>query len=232
MTAFLFSCENATCAIPEAYREIFAGSEEIVTSPEGWEPGALNLAQGFAIRFRTPLIHGDVTRLLIDYEVDGDARWSRFSKKLSDVIRGKIVDRHERVYRSSLIQRITEDLHRHDLVLHVSVHTIATTDGLVILETPENAPAAETLAVAWRNKIAAAEMDVRQVSGAGETVLSRSIAQKFDATRYAQIRLSVSQSFFLEGHPFRWEIVKKLLMDTLTGAEAENPSGPTIGSVA
>ena len=66
MTAFLFSCDHATCAVPEPYREIFRGSEEVVASTEGWEPGSLNLAQGFAMKFRTPLVHGDVTRLLID----------------------------------------------------------------------------------------------------------------------------------------------------------------------
>ena len=89
MTAFLFSCDNATCAVPEAYREIFRGSEEVVASTEGWEPGSLNLAQGFAMKFRTPLVHGDVTRLLIDFGNDGDARWSRFSLKLPETTRVK-----------------------------------------------------------------------------------------------------------------------------------------------
>ena len=31
MTAVLFSCEYATCAIPEAYRELFHGEEDVVT---------------------------------------------------------------------------------------------------------------------------------------------------------------------------------------------------------
>ncbi len=63
MTVLLFSCDYATCAVPEAYRELFHGAEDIVTSPEGWDPGALNLAQGFSIKFRTPMIHGQYTRL-------------------------------------------------------------------------------------------------------------------------------------------------------------------------
>ena len=69
MTALLFSCENATCAVPEAFRELFRGSEDSVTSSRGWEPGSLNLAQAFAMKFRTPLVHGDVTRLLLDFEM-------------------------------------------------------------------------------------------------------------------------------------------------------------------
>ena len=121
MTAFLFSCENATCAVPEAYREIFRGSEDVLTSKEGWEPGSLNLAQGFSMRFRTPLVHGDVTRLLIDLQKDGDERWSRFSLKLPEATRVKVADRHQRPFRAALNQRIAEDLRRHEALLHVEL---------------------------------------------------------------------------------------------------------------
>ena len=163
MTAFLFSCNYATCAVPEAYREIFRGSEEVVGSTAGWEPGSLNLAQGFAMKFRTPLVHGDVTRLLIDFENDGDARWSRFSLKLPETTRVKVVDRHERPYRTSLKQRIAEDLRRHDALLHVMIHTDPKTDGLVLLETPVGADLAEKFSNAWRARLAAADVNVRQV---------------------------------------------------------------------
>ena len=78
MTALLFSCENATCAVPESYRNLFAEAEDVLTSSEGWEPGALNLGQAFAMKFGTPLAHGDVTRLLIDLEKHENDQWSRF----------------------------------------------------------------------------------------------------------------------------------------------------------
>lgn len=215
MTTLLFSCENATCAVPEAYREIFRGSEDVLTSTSGWEPGSLNLAQGFAMKFRTPLVHGDVTRLLMDFEQDGDARWSGFSLKLPEATRAKVVDRHERPYRHSLNQRIAEDLRRHPMVLHVMVHTDADTDGLVLLETPADGVLAEKFARAWRAHLTAAELDVRQVSGSGATPLGMSLSGTYPAHRYAQVRLSVSQTFFLEGRPWRWETLKKLLLDSL-----------------
>ena len=103
MVPLFFSCENATCAVPEAWRELFRGSEELVMSPEGWEPGALNLAQGFAMKFRTPLVHGDVTRLLIDLNAAGDERWSRFSRQLTDAQRVKLVERHETKFHDLLV---------------------------------------------------------------------------------------------------------------------------------
>lgn len=215
MTAFLFSCDHATCAVPEAYREIFRGSEEILTSTEGWEPGSLNLSQGFAMKFRTPLVHGDVTRLLIDFGKDGDARWSRFSLKLPEATRVKVADRHERPYRMALNQRIAEDLRRRPALLHVMIHTDPTTDGMVMLETPVGAMLADRFASAWRSRLAAADVDVRHVSGVESSPLAAALAAVFPADRYAQVRLSVSQTFFLEGRPWRWETMKKLLLDSL-----------------
>ena len=221
MTAFLFSCDNATCAVPEAYREIFRGSEDIVGSTEGWEPGALNLAQGFSMKFRTPLVHGDVTRLLIDLQQDGDARWSRFSLKLPEATLVKVADRHERPYRTMLNQRIAEDLRRHDALVHVMVHTDCATDGLVVLETPAGAELAERFASAWRTRLVAADIDVRQVSGVGLGPLGTALAEKFPASQYALVKLSVSQTFFLEGRPLRWETLKKLLLESLAAVGSE-----------
>jgi hypothetical protein len=218
MMAFLFSCDYATCAVPEAYREIFRGSEDIVGSAEGWEPGALNLAQGLAMKLRTPLVHGDVTRLLIDFQNDGDERWSRFSLKLPEATRVKVADRHERPYRMVLNQRIQEDLQRHDAVLHVMVHTDPNTDGQVILETPTGAALAEPLARAWRARLAAAEVDVRHIAGVVANPLATLLAATYPADKYAQIRLSVSQSFFLESRPWRWETLKKLLLESLVAS--------------
>jgi hypothetical protein len=221
MTAFLFSCSNATCAVPEAYRELFRGAEDAVASAESWEPGALNLAQAFSMKFRTPLVHGDVTRLLIDLEKQCDERWSRFSLQLPETTRSKLVDRHERPFRAHLAQRIAEDLRRHAAVWHVLVHTSPEIDGRVLLETPSAAPLAESFAAAWRGRLHAAEMDVLHARGMVPNALEAFLSMEFPADQYAQIRLTISQSFFLEGRPWRWETAKKVLLESLTRASAE-----------
>lgn len=221
MTAFLFSCDYATCAVPEAYREIFRGSEEIVASIEGWEPGSLNLAQGFSMKFRTPLLHGDVTRLLIDFGNDGDARWSRFSLKLPETTRVKLMDRHERPYRTQMRDRIAEDLRRNDSLVHVMIHTDPATDGLVMIETPPGGVLAEKVAAAWRTRLAATDLDVRHVRDVVPGALGASLTASSPAEKYAQIRLAVAQTFFLEGRPWRWETLKKLLLDSLDAVGKE-----------
>ncbi|RPJ35384.1 MAG: hypothetical protein EHM17_02835 [Verrucomicrobiaceae bacterium] len=221
MTTFLFSCEHATCAVPEAHRELFRGAEDEVASTAGWEPGSLNLAQAFSMKFRTPLVHGDVTRLLIDLEQDGDARWSRFSLKLPEATRAKLIERHERPFRTQLAQRIGGDLQRHAAVLHVMIHTSAEIDGRVLLETPPQAPLAESIAAAWRGLLHSAEVDVLHVRGVEPAAAPAHLVREFPAAQYAQLRLTAAQSFFLEGRPWRWETLKKVLLDSLARAVAE-----------
>ena len=228
MTAYLISCENATCAVPEAYREIFRGAEDVVASTDGWEPGSLNLAQAFAMKFRTPLLHGDVTRLLIDLEKDGEQRWSRFSIKLPEATRLRIVERHETAYRTQLSQRIAEDLRRHAAVLHVRVHTDASMDGRVTLETPQGAVLAEKIAGAWHALLKTDDLDVLHLRQAPTTALGAALIRDFPADRYAQIRLAVSQTFFLDGRPWRWETLKKRLLESITQAVAAGETGASI----
>jgi hypothetical protein len=174
-----------------------------------------------------------VTRLLIDFENDGDARWSRFSLKLPEATRVKVVDRHERPYRTSLKQRIAEDLRRHDALLHVMIHTDPTTSGLVLLETPLGADLAEKFSNAWRARLVAADVDVRQVKGVEINALGAMLSGTFPADRYAQVKLSVSQTFFLEGRPWRWETLKKLLLESLVAVgnevQVSVPESPSTG---
>jgi len=215
MTALLFSCECATCAIPEAHRELFRGSEDIVTSPEGWEPGALNLAQAFSMKFRTPLVHAEVTRLLIDLAMDGDARWSRFSQKIPEAMRAKLIERHENPYRATLRQRIAEDLRRHASVLHLMIHTDDTTDGELRLETSAGALLAEKFAARWLARLSTGDLQARHIREAPASALSQALEAEFPPDAYAQIRLRISQSFFLSGKPWKWETVKKFTIATL-----------------
>ncbi|TAG11164.1 MAG: hypothetical protein EAZ42_01700 [Verrucomicrobia bacterium] len=213
--ALLFSCENATCAIPEAYREFFVGSEEVVTSTQGWEPGALNLAQACAMRFRTPLVHGEVTRLLLNYEEPADDHWSEIAMKLPEATRKKLIDRHWRTYRQLLRNRIAEDLRRHTILLHCMIHTSPHEEGLILLESGRSAPLAEAIAAAWVKQMSSLDLDIRAVPNSDLSDLSNDLFKDQSATRYAQIHLRVAQSFFLEGKPWRWETLKKKLLDAL-----------------
>ncbi|MGC4016712.1 MAG: hypothetical protein QM755_19690 [Luteolibacter sp.] len=234
MIPLLFSCEQATCAVPEAWRDLFRGHEEVVTSTEGWEPGALNLAQGFAMKLRIPLAHGDVTRLLIDLDAAGDERWSRFSATLTEAQQTKLVERHETKHHDLLCARITELLRRMPSIVHLMVHTTDDDSGAVILESSAPDTPAARWVETWAQQLRAAPEPLRVETRTIEVLPATSASLRifFGPAAYSSIILRVSQSFFLEGRPWRWEKLKKHLTDTLavTAREftvsRESPSSP------
>jgi hypothetical protein len=113
------------------------------------------------------------------------------------------------------------------------VHTDPKTDGLVLLETPVGADLAEKFSNAWRARLAAADLDVRQVKAVPINDLGAELSADFPPAQYAQVKLSVSQSFFLEGRPWRWETVKKVLLESLVMVGKEvlvsAPKAPSTG---
>ncbi|MFM2199359.1 MAG: hypothetical protein RLZZ505_2791 [Verrucomicrobiota bacterium] len=216
MTSILITCTNATCAIPEAHRELFKGSEDLVTSTDGWEPGALNLAQGLAMKFSTPLIHGDVTRLLIDLDQDGEKRWSKISAKLPEATRDKLVTRLEEKFRNAIETRLTEDFKRHDAVIHLLIHTAPLADGKILFEYIGSPRAGEIAKAA--STLLPGEVDASALPLMAKSPFLRWLMYSFPSEKYGAIRLTVSHSFFLRSVPMRWETMKKSLIQALVNA--------------
>ena len=214
MIACLFSCEHATCAVPEAHRELFRGKEELVSSPEGWDPGALNLAQGFSMKFRTPLVHGDLTRLLIDLNENGEKRWSHISKELPETTLTKLVERHERSYRTTLANRISEGLLRNSAVIHLMIHTESRDEAAVLIEAGGSG-VGSSIADAWKTRLQNEGVKTTLVVNGLEGGLVEDLLAAHDPERYGLLRIKVPLSYFLEGKPLRWETLKKMLISSL-----------------
>lgn len=227
MATLMLSCDHAVCAVPEWHRDRFRESEDILTSHRGWDPGALNLAQGFAMKTRTPLAHGEVTRLLIDLNrsPDNPERFSEFAAGLTDEQRQKLHERYFVSYRDLMVDRIRSGLKISPPVVHLSVHTFVrelggqrrSTDIGILFDSARRAEAA--FASRWLNALRTAAPDLRCDANApysgtddGLTTLFRG---QFPESDYLGIELEVCQSFFLQGTPWRWDRVKKLLLDTL-----------------
>ena len=223
MIPAFFSCEHATCAVPEPWRELFRGHEEVVSSAEGWEPGALNLAQGFSIKFRTPLAHGDVTRLLINLEMTDDTQWSAISSTLTDIQKGKLRDRHQRPFREAVHHKITEALRRESLAVQVLIYVEKADVGEILVETVTGDDTAKRLANAWTEELRRGDerMSANALDVSALSAIGMSLRREFGAERLAVLVLRVSSSYFLEGQPWRWEKAKKRLIDsffqTITG---------------
>lgn len=216
-TAVLVSCEHATCAVPGGQRAIFEGREDELHSEAGWEAGALNLAQGFAMAFRTPLVHGEITRLLIDLEAGEDEKWGKYAAEISEQSRERFAERMWKGYRATLRQRIEEDLRRHDAVIHVFAHVSRAKPGCVNLRVPDGSALASDLAAAWAGAVRQEHLEPSFLKGDIPGALMRELASGYPSDRYAPIRLEVAPGYFLEGKPMRWEACKKALIKGLEG---------------
>jgi predicted N-formylglutamate amidohydrolase len=226
----VLTCEHATCAVPEAFRELFQGEEDAVTSPRGWEPGALNLAQHLSREFRTPLLHGEVTRLLVDINRSPGhpELFSEFALRLPESRREGLFKRQYQAYVDTLRARVADCLTRHPTVLHLSVHTfprvldeqVRTTD-IGILFDPQRAGEA-ALAAEWLRQLRATApalvVEANAPRAGTEDSLTCLLRREQAAEAYLGIQLEVCQSFFLDGTPLRWDAARKLVTAALKQA--------------
>lgn len=214
---FVLSCEPATCAVPEWHRDLFKGLDETLAA-EGWAPGSLNLAQAFATKLRTLLAHGDITKLLVDFSCrrDDPARFSRFSKKLTEDQRGKLDERHHLAHLNLLKQRIREEQARWGSAIHLSIRTEESPDMPVIgLHHDPSRDIESTFVRKWMDALRTAAPDLRILTVADPNYgLSAELRNEFPAD-FGSISVVVARSSFLEGKPLRWDKLKKLLLDTL-----------------
>jgi predicted N-formylglutamate amidohydrolase len=225
MIPAIFSCEHATCAVPDAYKEALNIDHDRITSSEGWDLGALNLAQALAMKFRSPLVHCEISRLIIDcYLQEGiEQRWSDLSMKLTDVQREKLHERQFVPHLSALRHRIDTELERHPSLLHVSVHTFDPQlhpDLHVSLLYSEGRVGESTLALNWLEAMRQRLPELNISGNEGfypeqtKTILDI-LRKERSSAEYQGIELQVSNQFFLDGKPMRWEAFKLGLTESL-----------------
>ena len=225
----ILTCEHATCAVPEAFRELFHGEEDTLTSHRGWDPGALNLTQHLSREFRTNLLHSDITRLLVDINRSPGhpELFSEFAMLLPEPRREGLLKRHYQPYLDSLRARVADPLTRHPTVLHLSVHTFTRdyegsrrkTDIGILFDPARAAEAA--LAQNWLLALRAAApelaVDANLPYAGTDDGLTTLLRGEHPADAYLGIELEVCQSFFLDGAPLRWDALRKLVTTTLRG---------------
>jgi len=213
--ALLVSCENATCAVPTGQRTLFDGREDELHSEAGWEPGALNLAQAISMAFRTPLVHGEITRLILDLEAPIASMWGKDAEAISAPTRERLAERLRHGYRKTLRTRIGEDLQRHDAVVHVLVHVVSIAPGKVVMRVPESSSISSRIAESWAEGVQQECLHATVVAGGDPGDLIAETQSHFSAGAYAPIRLEVDSGYFLNGQPMRWDAFKKTLIQSL-----------------
>ena len=221
MTPLIFSCEHATCTVPEAYKEALRNDGDLVTSAQGWDIGSLNLAQGMSMKFRTPLVHSEMTRLLIDcyLQENNPDRWSHLAMKLNETQREKLHERQLLPYLQILRQRITTELERNASVIH-TFDPQTKPDLHLSLIFGEGKVFESTIGINWLNQIKAAAPELTCRANVmfypehTKTLLD-TLRSEWPSDQYIAIELQVSNQIFLEGNPMRWDKLKAMLQSTL-----------------
>lgn len=218
MRTLIPTCESAVSTVPEWHRADLQGSEEIITSSEGWSPGALNLAQAISIKLRSPLLHAEMTRLLIDLSrhPDDESRWSRFSMKLTEDQRRRLDERQKASFLSSLRSRIGDALKRGDEVVHLSIDTSPAIEPAWLAFNYDSSRISECdWSRQWSDALRARRPDAVIREESSPTRSLAGMLRKEFPERFSSVRLTVAQALFLEGRPIRWDFFKKDLIDTL-----------------
>ncbi len=218
MDVLLPTCETAVSTVPSWHREILSSHEEVIQSPQGWSPGALNLAQALAMKLHAPLIHAEITRLLIDLSVypEDELRWSRFSKLLTPEQRAKLDARSKLSYLQLIDARVREAFRRKSRVIHLSLDTLPDLGGTCLIFEYDSRREQE---VDWaRGWIALIRAELPEIVIDERDAATRSLSG-YLRTKYPEdllsIRLIAAQASFLSGHPVAWTMLKNMLASTL-----------------
>ncbi|BCX50125.1 N-formylglutamate amidohydrolase [Haloferula helveola] len=217
MATIIPTCETAVSALPEWHRAVFNGKEDLVTSSAGWSPGALNLAQGVAMKLHAQLLHNEMTRLLIDLSKDptDPARWSEHSMTLTEEQREKLDQRQKSVYLNALEARVENAVQRGETAIHISFDTRPDIrDAWVEIEYDLRVDGEAAFARSWRDAMLtklpnAVIRDVASpTKGLGAFLRKRHPG-------LLSLRFSAAQSIFLDGSPVAWTPFKKAVIDSI-----------------
>ncbi len=220
----VLSCEHGGHRIPARYRGLFEGSDALLRSHLGWDPGALELAQQMSRAFDAPLVASRTTRLLIDLNRTRHhpGLFSRWSSTLSEEQRAELLERHWQTHRDALRQHLSEV--QRGPTLHLSVHSF-TPDwkgrtrsvDVGVLYDPSRTREAQ-LASVWIDALRQREPSLRvhrnrPYRGTSDG-LTTELRCSLPARLYLGLELEVSQAFPL-GEASRWRSLRRSLIQSL-----------------
>lgn len=118
----ILTCEHAGNHLPAGYPHLFSGDPQALDTHEGWDPGALDIAQYIAHQLQVPLFQCNVSRLLIEVNrsVGHPQLFSRFTQLLPDREKEYLVQKIYFPYRNKIEAEISSSPKP---VFHLSVHT-------------------------------------------------------------------------------------------------------------
>ena len=167
--AYVVTCEHGGHHVPDAWRFLFAGHEDVLRSHRGWDPGAYEFGIELARALDAPYIATRVTRLLV--ECNRSERhpklFSEFSRDLTPEQRRELAETFYRPHRRRVVEAIEDVLRHADVAIHIGVHSFTPIwDGeerqvdVGLLYDPAS-PLERDLCARWRDELRRVRPDLR-----------------------------------------------------------------------
>lgn len=206
----LITCEHGGNAVPEAYRTLFRGREDLLASHRGFDPGALFTAEMLSGRLDAPLFAANITRLLVDLNRSpGHSRlFSEVTQPLSPKTRQDILAAFYHPHREAVTAAVSDLLSRGHRVVHVASHSftpildsVERHGDIGLLYDPER-PDERALCLAWQRELLREEptLVVRRnypYKGVADGLVT-ALRHRF-GERYLGVELEVNQRFVASG---------------------------------
>lgn len=202
--ALVLSCEHGGHEVPARYRSLFRGTDRVLTSHRGWDPGALDLARAIARATGAPLIATTTTRLLVECNrsIGHPRLFSEFTRRLDAREKVLVLALHYHPHRDAVRKAVGAALRGSRPVIHIGVHTFTPvfngrrrTADIGVLHDPHRA--FETgVACALAECLRATGMVVKRnypYRGWSDG-LTTTLRHAFPARRYAGIEMEVNQA--------------------------------------
>ena len=225
--AIIITCEHAGNIIPEAYKNLFIGADEILQSHRGWDPGALEAAKYLSANLNAPLFFTETCRLLVEANrsIGFPDQFSDFTGKLPDAEKQKIIEQYYMPYRHEVEAFLQHLIYSDKRVLHLSLHSctpvlhgsVREMDVSFLFDTERHSEM--QFCESWRNKLQKINSDLLirfnypyLGTDDGFTTHLRTL---FPDEKYAGIEVEINQKYPLGNDINAWTNLQKLLLESL-----------------
>lgn len=221
----LISCEHGGNQVPEPYRSLFAGHEELLATHRGWDIGILPLARRFASGLDAPLQAAEVTRLLVDLNrsLHNRTLFSEFTRELPAAEQQRLLQHYYHPFRKMVEREVAARLTAGERLLHLAVHSFTPVlRGQVrkaeigLLYDPASA-GEQRFCLQWQQALQqrGPQLRVRRnypYRGNSDSV-GKALRKQYGTERYLGLELEVNQALPL-GSPAAWERIQQDLLET------------------
>ncbi|MBA2654290.1 MAG: N-formylglutamate amidohydrolase [Gammaproteobacteria bacterium] len=223
------TCEHGGNEIPLEFDYLFENAHSILLSHEGWDIGALQLANAF-FAIADFDIYSTVSRLVVDLNRSPHhpKLFSSFTQPLTKQEKTHILAQYYYPYRTTVLNAIGDKISRNEKVVHLSVHSFTSvlnekerqTDIGLLYDPQRNDE--KILCDAWRREINLLQPDFRvrfnyPYLGKADGFVTF-LRKQFSPAHYIGLEIEVNQKIMQ--NEFKYQIIEPLLLKSFAAALA------------